>query len=83
MCEQYDAPWSVNSDGTVDIGIRHNLGSSKKKLPHMLEKVGDSINNNNDDKTIPKTVKRIQTQHEINIIIVTIAAAGVAWMLFH
>ena len=49
----------------------------------MLEKVGDSINNNNDDKTIPKTVKRIQTQHEINIIIVTIAAAGVAWMLFH
>ena len=73
----------VNSDGTVDVGIRHNLGTSKKKLPHMLRKVGDTIAMKNlDDKTIPKTVKRMHTQHEINIIIVTIAAAGVAWMLF-
>ena len=75
----------VNVDGTVDVGIRHNLGSSKKKLPNMLRNVGDTINNNIEslsDKNIPKTVKRIQTQHEIDIIIVTIAAAEVAWMLF-
>ena len=52
------------------------------KLPHMLRKVGDSIPIESlDDKTIPKTVKRIQTQHQTNIIIVT-AAAAIAWMLF-
>ena len=75
----------VNVDGTVDVGIRHNLGSSKK-LPHMLRKVCDTINKDIeslDDKTVPETVKRIQSQHEINIIVVTIAAAGLAWMLFH
>ena len=51
----------------------------------MLRKVGDTINNNIeslDNKTIPKTVNKIQTQHEIKIIIITIAAAGVPWMLF-
>ena len=52
----------------------------------MLRKVGDTINNNIeslDNKTIPKTVNKIQTRHEIKIIIIiTIAAAGVAWMLF-
>ena len=75
----------INVDGTVDVGIRHNLGRSKKKLSHILRKVGDTINKDIEsfsDKTIPKTVKRIQTQHEIDIIIVTIAAAGVALMLF-
>ena len=74
----------VNVDGTVGVGFRHNLGSSKKKLPYMLRKVGDTINkdvHSLSDKTIPKTVKRIQTQHEINIIIKTIVAAGVAWIL--
>ena len=56
----------VNSDGNVDVGIRHNLGISKVKLPHahphMLRKVGDTINIESlDDKTIPKTVKRTDT----------------------
>ena len=44
----------VNSDGIVDVGIRRNLGSSKKKLPQMLRKVGDTTTNNIeslDDKT--------------------------------
>ena len=73
----------VNVDGTVNVGIKHNLGTSKKKLPHMLRKVGDSIAIESlDDKTIPKTAKIIQTQHQTNIIIVTIAAAAIAWMLF-
>ena len=76
----------VNADGTVSVGIKHNLGTSKKKLPHaiphMLRNVGDSVAMESlSDKTIPKTVKRIQTQHQTNII-VTIAAAAIAWMLF-
>ena len=77
---------NVNSDGTVDVGIRHNLGASKVKLPHsvphMLRKVGDTINIKSLDKTIPKTVKRTHTQHEINIIIVMLAATATAWLLF-
>ena len=73
----------VNADGTVSVGIQHNLGTSKKNLPHMLRKVGDIIAIESlSDKTIPKMVKRIQTQHQTNIIIVTIAAAAIAWMLF-
>ena len=77
----------INSDGTVDVGIRHNLAVSKVKLPHalphMLRKVGDTINIESlDDKTIPKTQKRTHTQHEINTIIVMITAAATAWFLF-
>ena len=28
----------VNTDGTVDVGIRHNLGVSKVKLPYVVQK---------------------------------------------
>ena len=77
----------VNADGTEDVGIRYNLGVSKVNLPHalphMLRKVGDTINIESlGDKTIPKTEKRTHTQHEINIIIVMLAAAATAWFLF-
>ena len=75
-----------NSDETVDVGIRHNIGVSKVKLPHavqhMLRKVGDTINIESLDKTIPKTEKRTHAQHEINIIIVVLAAAATAWFIF-
>ena len=26
----------VNADGTVSVGIKHNLGASKVKLPHAV-----------------------------------------------
>lgn len=76
----------VNSDRTVDVGVRHNLGTSKVKLPHShrLRKVSNTNNLESlSDETIPKTVKRTQTQHEINIMIVTVAATAIGWMLFH
>ena len=73
----------VNADGTVDVGIRHNLGVSKVKLPHavhMLQKADDNINIESvDDKTTPNTVKRTQTQHELNLILVMLAATDKAW----
>ena len=33
-----DMKLGVNADGTVDVGIRHNLGVSKVKLPHAVQK---------------------------------------------
>ena len=29
----------VNADGTVSVGIKHNLGVSKVKLPHAIQHV--------------------------------------------
>ena len=62
----------------MDVGIRHNLGVSKVKLPHVVHINIESI----DDKTITKTVKRTQTQHELNITLVMLAATATAWFLF-
>ena len=28
----------MNADGTVSVGIKHNLGVSKVKLPHVIQK---------------------------------------------
>ena len=79
----------MNADGTVDVGIRHNLGVSKVKLPHVVQKhalhvvrkTADKIESL-DDKTITKTVKRMHTQHVLNLILVMIAATAPAWLLF-
>ena len=75
----------VNADGTMDVGIRHNLGVSKVKLPHAVRKHSSHASNNIeslDDKTIPNTIKRTQTQHELNLILVMLAATATAWFLF-
>ena len=75
----------VNADGTVDIGISYNLGVSKVKLPHSVQKHASHVVRkieSLDDKTIPNTVKRTQTQHELNLILVMLAATAIAWFLF-
>ena len=62
----------VNADGTVDVGIRHNLGVSKVKLPHVvhkdvskeLQKAAENVESLA-DKTIPKTVKNTQNMNLI------------------
>ena len=59
---------NVNADGTKEVGIRHNLGVSEAKLPHVvhkdmskeLRKAADKIESI-DDKTIPKTEKNTHT----------------------
>ena len=58
----------VNANGTVDVGIRQNLGVNKVKLPHVvhkdvskeLRKAADKIESL-DDKTIPKIEKNTHT----------------------
>ena len=75
----------MNADGTLDVGIRHNLGVSKVKLPHVVQKhashvLRKAVDNIDDYKTIPNTVKRCQTQHELNLILGMIAATATAWL---
>ena len=74
----------VNADGTLEVGIRHNLGVSKVKLPHasqVLRKAAEKVESLA-DKTIPKTEKNTHTQHELNLILIMIAATATAWLLF-
>ena len=88
----------VNADGTVSVGIKHNLGVSKVKLPHashVLRKVAEKV------EILVVVVKRILlrrllkrlvrslqihlrvlTKHELNLILIMIAATVGAWLLF-
>ena len=88
----------ANADGTVNVGIKHNLGVSKVKLPHashVLRKVAEKV------EILVVVVKRILlrrllkrlvrslqihlrvlTKHELNLILIMIAATAGAWLLF-
>ena len=64
----------MNADGAVAVGIRHNLGVSKVKVPHILQnhashvvrKAADKMESLA-DKTIPETEKNTHT-HNMNLI---------------
>ena len=66
------------------IGIpKHNFVPSKNKLPHAIE----TESKKHETKTITKTSKinnksLMNSAHEINLAILTISAAGLAWFLF-
>ena len=78
----------VNSDGTVSVGIKHKLGVSKVKLPHashVLRKAAgnvESLSSSKKDvvKNIPKN--STTTKHELDLILIIIAATATAWLLF-
>ena len=87
--------FGVNSDGTVSIGIKHNLGESKFKLPHAVqhifrkaaEKVAPEKDVEKKDvekigKDFTDTPKSTHTKHELNLILIMIAATAAAWLLF-
>ena len=63
------------------VGIKHNLGDSKVKLPHVVVKKKVS-------KVVPKVVPKVETVsgtedvHETNKSIYMIAAIGLGWYLF-
>ena len=70
---------NINND-IVKI-IKHNIGRSKIKLPHQVEKL-DKINKPSiPDKPILKPIKSSQ-KHDSNLTLVTVGAAGLAWYLF-
>ena len=77
----------VNDNVNVAIkqtGIpKHNFVPSKNKLPHAIE----TKTIKHETKNITKTLKidnrsLINSAHEINMAILIISAAGLAWFLF-
>ena len=78
----------VNDNVNVDIkqtGIpKHNFVPSKNKLPHAIETETKKheTKNSNASTHNTKTSSLINCAHEINLAVLTISAAGLAWFLF-
>ena len=79
---------SLNTEAK-QVGISHNMGSSKLKLPHiLLEGKTEAKKNPKEPKTSTKTDSMKQeniidsTQHEKNILAFIVVAGGLAWYLF-
>ena len=79
----------------MSVGIKHNLGESKVKLPHAIhkdvskglrkaaEKVESLSSSKKDPETFEKdTPKSTHTKHELNLMLIMIAATAGAWLLF-
>ena len=77
---------SVNDNVNVDIkqiGIpKHNFVPSKNKLPHAIETATKNINVSTHNTHKIKTFRLTNSAHEINLAVLTISAAGLAWFLF-
>ena len=81
----------VNDSVNVDIkqtGIpKHNFVPSKNKLPYVIETETKNINVSTHNTHKINTLKinnksLINSAHEINLAVLTISAAGLAWFLF-
>ena len=75
---------SLNTEAK-QVGISHNLGSSKLKLPHILlegktETKAPKTSTKTDSMKHEKNID--STQHENNILAFIIVAGGLAWYLF-
>ena len=76
----------VNTNGTVSVGIKHNLEESKVKFPHADHKgVSEELRKfavkveSLGEKDIPKSTL---TKHEIDLILIMIAAGAIAFFIF-
>ena len=73
-----DMKFGVNNSLNTEskpVGISHNMGSSKVKLPHSVE----PLQNETKSKTKPTTQNKksdVATQHEINILTFIIISGG-------
>ena len=65
------------------VGIKHNLGDSKVKLPHVVDKKEPPVV---PKVSIPKKVaikdEDVESEHETNKSVYMIAAVGLGWYLF-
>ena len=68
----------VNADGTVSFGIKHNLGVSKVKLSHVVQKY---VSKEAAEKVESLTPKSTYSKHELDLILIMIAATVAAWLL--
>ena len=76
-------------NGNVNVGIKqtgipkHNFVPSKNKLPHAIETESKKHETEHTTKTLKINNKSlINSAHEINLAVLTISAAGLAWFLF-
>ena len=79
-----DMKFGINSNVNLEtkpVGISHNLGSSKVKLPQSTVR---SKPPKMDSQPIIKesAPEKTNTNHEDILIILTIAAAAIAWVIF-
>ena len=75
---QFGVNVGVN-EKSKSVGIRHNLGNSKVKLPHVVEKQKPPANIS---PTKPKEKVGVVDTHETNKVAWMIGAAGLGWWLF-
>ena len=61
------------------VGIKHNLGDSKVKLPHVVEKEEPPAT---PPPAKPKVEESVQDTHETNKVAWMIGAAGLGWWMF-
>ena len=62
---------SLNNE-SKEVGIKHYMGYSKVKLPHTTKK----------PESKPPTATSSVSQHENNLLALTVVAGGLAWYLF-
>ena len=67
------------NEKSKSVGVKHNLGESKVKLPHVVEK---EIPPANPSPAKPKEKESIVDTHETNKVAWMIGAAGLGWWLF-
>ena len=78
---------SINIKTKV-VGIHHNMGDSKIKLPHQVTDSKDGVTpvksvkpKKTSEKPTSKPIPSSKT-HETNLTAITVGAAGLAWYMF-
>ena len=75
---QFGVNVGVN-EKSKSVGVRHNLGESKVKLPHRIEKEEPPASL---PPAKPKEKESKEDTHETNKVAWMIGAAGLGWWLF-
>ena len=80
-----DMKFGVNegvNEKSKGVGVRHNLGDSKVKLPHVLSKVMSPVIIPKKVESVKEVSKPTESRHETNKTVYMIAAVGLGWYLF-
>ena len=75
---------SLNTEA-IQVGIKHNMGSSKVKLPHKIATKPDvkpTEKSKPEAKPTEKSKPDVTPKHEINLVVLTIFFGGLAWYIF-
>ena len=83
-----DMKFGVNetvNEKNKKVGIKHNMGESKVKLPHVKPDVKKSpvvVKKSSKGKSPVVEVPQVESKHETNKSLYMIAAVGLGWYLF-